>query len=727
MDQTADIQAPPRAALPPRPAALHALGLRMGVDIDRRTLAMLAAADAVEAPALVRCAQEAGLDARALPMGWADVLNLAGGGSAAMLLLKDGGAALLEGRVPGRDAVLLRDPRDMTAPAREVDRARLEENWLRGGIVMRGADAHRAAETPFGLRWIWLTLSPDAKLVRDIGLASVVLAVLGLAPALIFMSIADRVMLFQTYSTLVLFAAMMVVITAFDVLLGWAKRHLSAVLARRVDARMSLFTMERLLRLPLDFFEKTQAGDIQSRIFQMHRVRDFITGPMFRTFVNVVTLVVVLPVLFLISVPLTWLVLLLTAMLVLLILAFRPAIRRATARAVEAERAKAVVLAETVQGMRTIKALAIEPQQSEVWNRRTAEAVRAHFDLMALTNRLETLSEPIEAMFQRSVMIIGAVLVLRSGGDTTIGSLFAFIMLAGRVSGPLMSLVNLLHAIEHVRMAVGEAGSVVNHPAERPAGAQGIRPAIRGRVSFHEVSFTYPGTAAPVLREVSFEAPEGSILGVVGRSGSGKSTITRLLQSLNAGYTGLIKVDGIELRELDLQHLRRNMGVVLQENFMFRGTIRENVAAGRMGVSFKDVIHACRLAGAEEFIERLPRSYDTLIEEGSPNLSGGQKQRLAIARALVTSPPILVLDEATSALDPESEAIVNANLRRIARGRTILMVSHRLSSLVDADRILVLERGEVAGCAPHAELLRTVPAYRALWAQQNRDVREGAP
>jgi ATP-binding cassette subfamily B protein len=217
------------------------------------------------------------------------------------------------------------------------------------------------------------------------------------------------------------------------------------------------------------------------------------------------------------------------------------------------------------------------------------------------------------------------------------------------------------------------------------------------------------------------------MLGLVGRSGSGKSTVTRLLQGINREYSGFIKIDGADLREINLRHLRSSFGVVLQENFLFRGSIRDNILSGRPGLTLEDAIRAARLAGAEEFIERMPNGYETYIEEGSPNLSGGQRQRLAIARALITDPRILILDEATSALDPESEALVNANLLRIARGRTMLIVSHRLSSLVNCDQILVLERGKIMDIGPHAALLERCAIYRTLWNQQNRHMQNEGP
>jgi ABC-type bacteriocin/lantibiotic exporter with double-glycine peptidase domain len=274
--------------------------------------------------------------------------------------------------------------------------------------------------------------------------------------------------------------------------------------------------------------------------------------------------------------------------------------------------------------------------------------------------------------------------------------------------------------LEEVRMSVRQVSEVLNHPTEAAAMRTGVRPKFEGAIAFQDLTFTYPAAKTAALDRISFEVPAGTMLGLVGRSGSGKSTIARLLQGISRDYGGYLKIDGTDLREINLTHLRRSFGVVLQDNFLFRGSVRDNIIAGRPGLTLEHAIRAARLAGAEEFIERLPRGYESWIEEGSANLSGGQRQRLAIARALVSDPRLLILDEATSALDPESEALINANLLRMAKGRTMIIVSHRLSSLVDCDQILVLDKGTVADIGPHEEILERCPVYRALWQQQNR-------
>ena len=296
---------------------------------------------------------------------------------------------------------------------------------------------------------------------------------------------------------------------------------------------------------------------------------------------------------------------------------------------------------------------------------------------------------------QISVLAVGAVEVFN--GELSVGALVAFNMVSGRVTGPLVQIVGLLNEYQETSLAVRMLGTVMTHPPERDPGLQGVSPPISGSLVFDNVCFRYRPDGPPALDRVSFEVAAGQVIGIVGRSGSGKTTVTRLIQGLQMAQEGVIRLDGIDIRHIDLRHLRRSIGVVLQENFLFRGTVRENLAAVRPEATYDEIIEAARMAGAEEFIDRLPQSYDTMIEENGSNFSGGQRQRLAIARALLTRPRLLIFDEATSALDPESEAVIQDNLSDIARGRTLVIVSHRLTSLASADAILVLETGAGAG------------------------------
>src|SRR5262249_14589215 len=325
-----------------------------------------------------------------------------------------------------------------------------------------------------------------------------------------------------------------------------------------------------------------------------------------------------------------------------------------------------------------------------------------------------------ERLIYSGSFAVGAILVLSDPGTMYPGALVAFTMLAGRTAAPLIQMARLLQDLAEVRGAISELASVMNVTPEQDRSGTGLRLPIRGDITFQDVRFRYSPAAPYALDQASFRIEPGTIFGIMGRSGSGKTTVTRLLQGLNPGYEGIIKIDGMDLREIDLTHLRTSIGVVPQENFLFSGSIRDNIAIARADASFPEIVRAAQLAGAEAFIERLPRGYDTMLEEGAANLSGGQRQRLAIARALLVDPPVLVLDEATGALDAESEAIINANLVRIAANRTIICISHRLSMLVPADAIMVLERGKVYDIRRPAELLHRCDIYKHLWQQQNR-------
>ncbi len=335
-------------------------------------------------------------------------------------------------------------------------------------------------------------------------------------------------------------------------------------------------------------------------------------------------------------------------------------------------------------------------------------------------NAIQAVVLPLERLAITGSFALGVYIAITSKDPVYIGALFAFLMLSQRVAGPLMQMAQLVNQYGEARIALDVVRQLINQPSEEGRGSHGVRAPIKGQIEFTDVTFKYKGASFPALDKSFIRGAAGSTCSASwGGAVRAKTTITRLLQRLHSDYQGLIKIDGIDVREYDVDHLRRNLGVVLQENFLFSGTIRENIAAAKPDATFDDVVRAARLAGAEEFIDKLPRGYETYIYEGSPNLSGGQRQRLAIARALMVDPRILILDEATSALDPESEAILSANLARIAHGRTLIVVSHRLASLMSSDAIVVLDGGRLVDIGRHQELLDRCDIYGRLWHQQN--------
>ncbi len=693
-----------------------------GVDLDMGDYRGPAAEPYPSPASLVTWLRDQGLVARAMKLAWRNLFRFKDA-APVVLLLKDGTAGLVVGADPARDVVWLKSPtsRDVEPPV-AVDRLRLEQAWNGDVILVKRPYGQTEGEAPFTLGWIFGKVLEEKTFIRQISYASVVLSALTIIPALMVMAAIDRVLEYNSMSTFVLLVSLMGVMMFFEMVLGWARRELILVMSARLDVKLNLQVFGRLLALPLDFFERSQAGETISRLREVYRVREFLTGKLLFTFLDGFTLIVMLPFMFYMEPTLAWVSIAVAGLIAIIIMVFLRPVGQLIAQAIQAEHKKGAVMSETVYGIRTVKSLALEPQQKIIWDERVADAGRWRLAAGRLGNWPQTLIDPLQTFMSRGVVLFGTYLALEN--DTTIdkGGLIAFMILSGRVASPLIGFARLMEDFHEVRTAVGQIARVLNNPTETRAHNDGMRPKFEGQVTFEDVTFTYPLGQRPALNKISFSIPPGTMLGLVGRSGSGKSTITRLLQGINREYSGAVRIDGAELREINLSHLRRSFGVVLQDNFLFRGTIRDNITAGRAGLTLEDAVRAARLAGAEEFIERMPQGYDTWIEEGSANISGGQRQRLAIARALITNPRIMILDEATSALDPESEALVNANLTRIGKGRTMVIVSHRLSSLVNCDLIMVLDRGAVIDVAPHDVLLDRCSVYRLLWNQQNRHI-----
>ncbi len=688
-----------------------------GVQLDRDDL-RFPGGQPPEPAALVDWLRNAGLWARGVRMRWRSLIGLQSS-APVVLLLRDGGAALVVRTDPARDRVWTRDPAaENDSEPVPVDAAAMEAVWDGETILLRADRGNAYDNEPFSLVWLARLVWTDRKLMREIFLASLMMTVLSIVMMLLVMGVVGGVVTYRSYNTLALLSLLLGIAMLFEGFFGYIRRQLTIVLGRRVEARVNLEMFKRILGLPIDFYEINQAGAIMYRLGHIGKVRDFLTGRVLTTLLDVVTLLLLLPVLYVLNPILASLSLVAAILMVLIIVAFIRPIRRVYLRYADAEIAKSTVLVESVRGIRTVKSLGLEPQRKEAWDSTTAATGSWKLELQDLINWPQTLVHPLEYFMRNGVLLVGVYLAINGAMDA--GGMLAFMLLSGRLSGPIAGIARMMEEIEDIRNAVSMAASVMNEKPEDARPGIGLRPRFAGAISFSKVSFSYPRAKSRALDNISFEIPAGSSVGLVGRSGSGKSTITRLLQGINRDYEGYVKLDRDDLRSINLTHLRRSFGVVLQENFLFRGSIKDNLIAGRPGLTMTDVVRAARLAGAEEFIERMPQGYETFIEEGSPNVSGGQRQRLAIARALIHDPRLLILDEATSALDPESEALVNANIARMAHGRTMVVVSHRLSSLTEMDQIIVLDQGSVMDVGPHRELVDRCPVYRQLWLQQTR-------
>jgi ATP-binding cassette, subfamily B, bacterial HlyB/CyaB len=670
--------------------------------------------------ALCNWAQSAGMCSRMYRTNWQNLVSEITSGPV-VLLLNDGSAQLLTDRNTEAKIALLLDPCSPDCQSVAVGRARLEEIWSGDVIVLcRPTNASTQADPRFTVEWLFQIARQECKSLGMLLYASVAVSLLTILPPMLVMQVVDKVITYRSYSTLFLIGVMLAITVAGEVLLGHARRLLVLVVGIRIDAKIALHVLDRLLRLRLDYFEQHPAGETLYKVSQIDRIRQFITGKLMSTMLDMVTLAVLLPVLFWLNATLAWIVLACGILIMLIVVGSLRPVRHVYAKMIAAESRKQAALGEIIFGMKMIKALTGEPRRKAKWQELVTQASKWRYELGRIASIPQLLANPIERFMWLGVVLTGAYLALQDDGSVQVGSIVAFMMLSQRVSQPLVGLARLIEEWEEVVGALAQGAEVLNQPPERDSLSAGLRPRLRGAISFEDVTFSYSSSRQLALDRVSFAVPAGTMLGLVGRSGCGKSTIIRLLQGFSGGWSGSVRIDDVELQSINLRHLRSQIGVVLQDNFLFRGSIRDSILDERPGLTDAHVEHAARLAGAHDFIVRLPDGYNTSIEEGSPNLSGGQRQRLAIARALVTDPRILLLDEATSALDPESEALVNENLRRIARGRTMVIVSHRLSSLIDCDQIAVVDAGKLMDVGPHAALLERCCIYRELWTQQNR-------
>lgn len=703
--------------------ALARLATRHGLQLSPDQLRRASPFDGAEPPVgqLIRIAEGSGFTVRRLRIRAGELAKLAEA-TPCLLVLANGRYALLDRVQSGKGAAaaLLEDLERPEGGSVLLDEPRLFQAWSGEALLVKRNWRLTDQQRPFDFKWLFGQMLVERALFRDISVAAFFISLLSLAPPMLSMILIDRVLYNRSEDTLWVLAIGLLILIVFETVFTWLRKRLTGLATARIDGRINLHIFDKLLDLPLAYFERHSTGYIAGRVSQVWHIRQFLSEVVAGAMIDTITLAVLMPVLLVLNALLTLVVIVLALLILLVYWLYLPSLRVRHGRLIDAETNMGSQFVESIYGIKTVKSLALDGLKRRERDQLVSRVIetRRDYDFLALVP--QTLVLPLERLIYVGTFVIGSYMALHSDNATSIGAVVAFSMLSGRITAPIVQMAGLLNAYEFARGAMGTVGSVLNSPPEGGRSGAGLRQPIKGRVVFDKVKFRYAPTANYAIDDASFEIPQGTIFGVMGRSGSGKTTVTRLLQGLSRDYEGLIKIDGMDLREIDLDHLRANIGVVPQENFLFRSTIRENIAAARPDVPFDEVVRVAQLAGAEEFIERLPDGYATPVSEGATNFSGGQRQRLAIARALLVDPPILVLDEATSALDAESEAIVNANLMKIAKGRTVIIISHRLSSLMMADNILVMERGQVYDIGRHQELVERCDIYKSLWYQQNR-------
>ncbi len=508
----------------------------------------------------------------------------------------------------------------------------------------------------------------------------------------------------------------LIVVTVFEATLGYLRTYLFAHTTSRLDSVLGTQVFRHMMALPISYFGARPTGQTVARLRELENIRQFLTSSAMTLTVDLVFSVVFLAVMFAYSPALTLIVVLGLPLYASLSLTLTPLLRARVDEKFRRGAAQQAFLVESLAGIETLKAMAIEPQARRRFDEGLAGYIAASFKVVSLAAAGSQAIQLVAKLTTAAVLWFGAQAVME--GSLTIGALIAFNMLAGQVNQPVLRLAQLWQDFQQFRLSIERLGDILNTPTElTQTSTRQDLPPLKGAVRFDGVIFRYRPDGPEILRGVDLAVRPGEVVGVVGRSGSGKSTLTRLIQRLHVPERGKVLVDGVDLALMDPAWLRRQVGVVLQENVLFARSVRENIALADPSLPMERVIEVARLAGAHDFILELPQGYDTVLEERGANLSGGQRQRIAIARALATNPRILIFDEATSALDYESERAIQANMRAICRGRTVLIVAHRLSTVRGADRILVMDRGVLVEDGRHEELAsRPGGIYAALVA-----------
>jgi subfamily B ATP-binding cassette protein HlyB/CyaB len=659
----------------------------------------------VGVPEILRCSKALGIRAKIHRTDWS---RLAKTPFPAIAIMRDGRLIVVAGA--SDDTILAQAPE--TRRPVLMTRAEFLAAWGGELILMTRRAELSELSRRFDMTWFLGAIHKYRSLLSEVLIASFFLQLFALVSPLFFQVVIDKVLVHRALTTLDVLVIGLLSISFFETALGILRTYLFAHTTNRVDVELGARLFRHLLTLPMAYFQARRVGDSVARVRELENIRNFLTSSALTLAIDFFFTVVFLAVMFFYSPLLTYIVLGSFPFYFAISAGLTPLFRRRLEEKFQRGAENQAFLVETVSGIETLKAMAVEPQMQRRWEEQLAGYVAASFRVLSLGNSASQAVQLVSKVVTAALIYVGARLVIE--GSLSVGELVAFNMLAGRVNAPVLRLAQIWQDFHQARLSVLRLGDILNATAEQTHSARMRLPAIRGQISFDHVTFRYRIDGPQVLHDVSFDVPPGQIVGIVGPSGSGKSTFAKLVQRLYVPESGRVFIDGMDLAMADPAWLRRQIGVVLQESTLFNRSVRENIALANPAMSIERVVAAATLAGAHEFILELPEGYDTIVGERGSALSGGQRQRIAIARALVGNPRILIFDEATSALDYESERIIQQNMREIAKGRTVLIIAHRLSTVRTADRIVTLERGRLVEDGTHDGLIRTGGRYASL-------------
>jgi len=665
----------------------------------------------VDTIAILRAAKQLGLKAKLTKLRELDRQTT----PLPLIAVGNDGAYVVVTHLNSADKISIFDPkRNRTIP---FDEKTFRKEWSGEVILFAKRFSLTTLDTYFNIQWFLPIIGRFKRLFGEVVVIAFVLQLLGLITPLFSQVIIDKVLVHKGLSTLDILALGLLVVGLFEYGLGVLKQYLFSHTTNRVDVILGSQLFQHLSKLPMRYFENRRVGDIANRMRELDVIRQFITGSGLNVILDIFFGTVFIVAMFCYSKTLSLVVLGTLPFFVMLSLTAMPVYKRRLNHQFACGSASQSFLVEYITGVNTVKSLAIEPQMNHKWENLLSQYVKATFATMTLANVAGNTGQFILKASNLAILWFGAHQVM--AGDLTVGQLIAFQMLAGKVLDPILRLVNAWQDYQQAKLSVDRLGDIFNYPAEPASSASQIQPPpVKGRIVLENVVFRYRSDGPPIINEISIDIKAGTTIGIVGRSGSGKSTLTKLIQRMYIAERGRIMVDDFDIAQMEPAWLRQQIGVVLQENYLFNGSVRENIVIAMPGVTMERAIWAAKLAGAHEFIMELPEGYETPVGERGAALSGGQRQRIAIARALLTDPQILIFDEATSALDYQSERIIQENLKEICKGRTVLIIAHRLSTVREADVIIAMEKGQIMEAGNHRQLLQRQGIYYDLHRQQ---------
>lgn len=632
-----------------------------------------------------------------------------------LIKLKSGRSVVITTIREGKIYVM--DPAFSQQPV-QVDRYKLLMDWTGDAILFTRRYELDKKKQKFGFKWFLPVVTKYMPFLQSVLFMSLILQLLGLAGPFFTQNIIDKVLVHRSADALDILVLGMMICTLFQNWIQCLRAYLFTNVTNKMDVTLSAQLFKNITSLPISYFQKWQCGDVVTRVGELETLRGFMTGNSLTIILDIVFAIIYLAVMFLYySWMLTLIVLVMIPLFVILNLIVAPIFKRLINDKFLIGSENQSFLIEAITGIHTVKSSSVENNFIRRYEEMLARLTNASLAVVNLANIANSIGSFFFSIFNLVILWIGAIYVME--GDITVGELIAFQMIAGQLIGPIMRLINQWQSFQQVRVSMERLADIMDEEIEPTFNpSRTTLPTLRGDIALEKLAFSYTPEGGKVLDNINIRIPAGMKVGIVGRSGSGKSTLTKLIQRLYLPDNGRILIDGVDIAQVEPAWLRRQIGVVLQDSKLFSGTVEENIRIACPNATHEDIVNAAKLAGADDFISQFPHGYETFVGERGSLLSGGQRQRIAIARALLSNPRILIFDEATSALDYESENVIMSNIEPISRGRTMLMIAHRLSTVRDCDAIIVIERGRIVEAGSHDELMKRNGVYAKLHQAQ---------